>query len=318
MSTALTGSAELIGTPAFVPGRQVSQLAVIGRDGRNLRVVHESAMHIEAPNWTPDGTWLVFNSGGRLFRTAADGSGSPQLIGTDPALFANNDHVLAPDGRTIYFSVDAGDLYAVEWQGGAARRVSNVHPAEQPLRYYLHGISPDGSTLVYVGIAGSGGPGAYGLYAIPAAGGPDVPLLHWGVPVDGPEYSPDGRWIYFNGEDPSRPAGHAQIYRMRPDGSGTEQLTGDDGVNWFPHPSPDGRWVAFLTYPPGTRGHPANRQVVIRMMRPDGQDIGDVVTLLGGQGTINVNSWASDSERLAFVAYPESGAGNAALLRGSV
>lgn len=41
------------------------------------------------------------------------------------------------------------------------------------------------------------------------------------------------------------------------------------------------------------------------MMRADGQDIGDVVALLGGQGTINVNSWAPDSERLAFVAYPE-------------
>ena len=64
--------------------------------------------------------------------------------------------------------------------------------------------------------------------------------------------------------------------------------------------------MAFLSYPPGTRGHPANRPVVIRMMRPDGQDIGDVVALLGGQGTLNVNSWAPDSERLAFVAYPES------------
>lgn len=137
-----------------------------------------------------------------------------------------------------------------------------------------------------------------------------MPLLNWGVPVDGPEYSPDGCWISFNAEDRARAAGHAQIYRVRPDGSGPQQLTDDDGVNWFPHPSPDGRWVAFLRYPPGTRGHPANRPVVIRMMRADGQDIGDVVALLGGQGTLNVNSWAPDSERLAFVAYPESRAAN--------
>ena len=297
----------MIGAAVFVPGHQVSQLTVIARDGSHPRVVHESPLHVEAPNWTPDGAWLVFNSGGRLYRIAADGSGPPQLIDTAPALVANNDHILSPDGRTIYFSVNAGGLYAVPWQGGAARRVSNVHPAESPMRCYLHGISPDGATLVHVGIGGAAGPGSYGLYAIAAAGGPDVALLQWGVPVDGPEYSPDGRWIYFNGEDPAGLPGHAQICRMRPDGSGAERLTGDERVNWFPHPSPDGRWVAFLSYPPGTRGHPANRPVLIRMMTPDGQGIADVVALLGGQGTMNVNSWAPDSERLAYVAYPELG-----------
>jgi TolB protein len=30
------------------------------------------------------------------------------------------------------------------------------------------------------------------------------------------------------------------------------------------------------------------------------------VRLLGGQGTLNVNSWAPDSRRLAHVAYPET------------
>jgi hypothetical protein len=31
----------------------------------------------------------------------------------------------------------------------------------------------------------------------------------------------------------------------------------------------------------------------------------DLLGLLGGQGSLNVNSWAPDSRRLAFVAYPE-------------
>lgn len=290
------------------PRLRRSQLMVIDRDGRNARVVLDSAQHLEAPNWTPDGGWLVYNSAGRLYRIRADGRGTPQPIyidiDTDPALVVNNDHVLSPDGHTLYVSTEDGGLYSVPSAGGAARRVSNVHPADRPLRYYLHGVSPDGGTLVYVGIAGLVGRQSHGLYAIAAGGGADVPLLQWGLPVDGPEYSPDGRWIYFNGESPKRAAGHSQIYRMRPDGSAVEQLTHDERVNWFAHPSPDGQWVCFLSYPPGTLGHPADRNVILRTMRPDGQDLADVIAFCGGQGTINVNSWAPDSERFACVAYP--------------
>jgi Tol biopolymer transport system component len=49
---------------------------------------------------------------------------------------------------------------------------------------------------------------------------------------DGPEYSPDGAFIYFN----SVRSGLMQIWRMKPDGSGQEQVTADDGYNnWFAH-----------------------------------------------------------------------------------
>jgi hypothetical protein len=40
------------------------------------------------------------------------------------------------------------------------------------------------------------------------------------------------------------------------------------------------------------------------MMAPDGSDERDLVAFFGGQGTINVNSWAPDSRRFAYVAYP--------------
>ncbi len=39
-------------------------------------------------------------------------------------------------------------------------------------------------------------------------------------------------------------------------------------------------------------------------MQPDGSGQRDLVALFGGQGTINVNSWAPDSRRFAHVAYP--------------
>ncbi len=48
----------------------------------------------------------------------------------------------------------------------------------------------------------------------------------------------------------------------------------------------------------------ANKDVILRRMRPDVSEQSDIVTLFGGQGTINVNSWLPDSKRFACVAYP--------------
>lgn len=283
---------------------QVSQLTVIDRDGGNV-VVLETGDLIEAPNWTPDGRWLIYNSGGALFRLAADGSGVPTKIDVGPIDDANNDHVLAPDGRTVYISSRDGHLYAAPLAGGARRRVSNQHPSERPRRYYLHGVSPDGASLAYVGVEPArGDPSALkNIFTIPAAGGPDRQLTQGDARMDGPEFSPDGKWIYFNGQ-PDMNAPELQVFRMRPDGGGREQLTRDARSNWFPHPAPDMSCFVYLSYPPGTTGHPPDKDVILRLAAPDGSAQRDLVALFGGQGTINVNSWAPDSRRFAYVAYP--------------
>ena len=123
-------------------------------------------------------------------------------------------------------------------------------------------------------------------------------------PADGPEFSPDGSAIYFNSEVASTRQGHAQLFRHElATGSGV-QLTFDDRVNWFPHPSPDGRTVAYLSYPPGTVGHPANLDVMLCLLELSTMQTTDLAAVFGGQGTINVPSWAPDSRRLAYVAYP--------------
>lgn len=297
------------GPGAFEPGRQRAQIWVTDVGGGSGHLRLDSDRLVEAPNWSPDGRWLVFNSEGRLWRLRADGAGPPERIDTGDHAPANNDHVLSPDGHMIYFSTDDGHLLAVPFAGGVARRVSNRHSPETGFRYYLHGISPDGATLAYVGLWREEASQAYGLFTVPSKGGPDTALLKPGVPVDGPEYSPDGRWIYFNGEIGAAVPGHAQLFRMRLDGSSVEQLTHDDRVNWFPHPSPDGSWLLYLSYPPGTLGHPANRPVRIRLAPAEGGPSRDLVSLFGGQGTVNVNSWAPDSRRFAYVAYPVVDAG---------
>ena len=280
---------------------QRSELTIIDLDG-NASVILTSHEVIEAPNWSGDGEWLVFNAGGRLFRIGA-GGGEVFPIDSGHLADLNNDHVLSPDGRTIHVSSDDGHLYAVPFAGGAPRRVSNDHAT--PHHHYLHGISPDGATLAYVAVEKPADERQVNVFTIPATGGADTRLTNLSVPNDGPEYSPDGRWIYFNSELAASRPGHAQIFRMNADdGSGLEQLTFDSLVNWFPHLSPDGSTVAILSYPQGTMGHPADKEVSLRLMGPAGENLVTLVTLFGGQGTINVNSWAPDSRRLAYVAYP--------------
>ena len=123
-------------------------------------------------------------------------------------------------------------------------------------------------------------------------------------PHDGSEFSPDGQWIYFNSERESSLPGHAQLFRMSLDGEDVTQLTSDERVNWFPHLSPGGDRLAYLSYPPGTLGHPADLDVIIRIADADVSDPRDLVHLFGGQGTLNVNSWDPTGTRLAYVAYP--------------
>jgi Tol biopolymer transport system component len=298
----------IVAKPAFarrgrllLPG-QISQLVTLASDGTDRKILFEADEIIEAPNWTPDGKTLIVNAGGELWRLPADGHGRPRRIETGARRDLNNDHVLAPDGETIYFSSDDGHLYAVPIDGGEPRRISNVHAG--PHHYYLHGISPDGKTLAYVAVEGPPERKRVNIFTIPAAGGPDTRLSDVDYPNDGPEYSPDGRWIYFSSERAATLPGHAQCFRMRPDGREIEQLTFDERVNWFPHVSPDGQAIVFLSYPPDTTGHPPNKDVIVRFMRADGTGQRDLDAFLGGQGTINVNSWAPDSRHFAFVAYP--------------
>ena len=183
----------------------------------------------------------------------------------------NNDHVLSPDGQRVYFSA-SGHLYCVDVEGGDARRVSNVHPPEQEYSYWLHGVSPDESTLAYVSVEPEGDePRARrNLATVPAAGGPDHQMTEGVNAYDGPEYSPDGKWLYYNSEEVATTPGHAQIFRMRPDGSGREQLTFDERVNWFPHLSPDGSQFVYISYDPGTISHPADVLVELRLLPADG------------------------------------------------
>jgi TolB protein len=118
--------------------------------------------------------------------------------------------------------------------------------------------------------------------------------------VDGPEYSPDGRYIYYN----ANVSGTMQIWRMLPDGTGKQQLTFDEYHNWFPHISPDGKWMVFISFPYDIdpNAHPFYKQVMLRLMPITVPGAPKVVAyLFGGEGTLNAPCWSPDSRYIAFV-----------------
>lgn len=270
-----------------------STLEVITVSSTDRRVVYVAPTHFEAPNWTPDGKDLIFNSSGRLHRIPVTG-GKPEPIDTGFAVRCNNDHGISPDGKQIVISDGSQQdrrsrIYVLPIIGGTPRLITENAPS------YWHGWSPDGRTLTYCAQRD----GEFDIYTIPAAGGEEKRLTTAKGLDDGPEYSPDGQHIYFNSER----TGRMQIWRMRPDGSGQEQVTSDEDNNWFPHISPDGKMMAFLTYSREVTGHPANKDVQLRLMTLADKKVRVLARLFGGQGTINVPSWSPDSRRFAFVSY---------------
>lgn len=266
------------------------------------RIVHEDdEVLLEAPNWTASGE-LILNGDGVLWRMPADGSTAPVGIRHDGLPELNNDHVLHPAGDTIFVSANDGHLYEAPLAGGAVRRITADGAGHW---HFLHGVSPDGSRLAYVALDPERGWDSGVVHEIAVDGSDDRAVTTGTGPDDGPEYDPTGEWLYLNTERFTTAPGHAQIARVRLDGSALEQLTGDERVNWFPHLDPTGRRAVYLSYPPGTVGHPADLDVELRLV--DGDDWASartIASLRGGQGTINVNSWSPDGERFAFVDYP--------------
>jgi TolB protein len=260
--------------------------------------VYEADRHIEAPNWSRDGSTLLLNGGGRLFVLDLAAPTALRELDTGTATSCNNDHGFSPDGTQIAISnqVDGSSIvFVLPSAGGEPRRVTATGPS------YWHGWSPDGSTLAYVGARA----GQFDIYVIDVAGDVDGAteprqLTDYPAPDDGPDYSPDGSTIYFN----SARTGVMKIWAMNADGTDQRQLTDDDAyADWFPHPSPDGTKLVLLSYDAAVTGHPGGQPVRLRMLDIATGAATELCELFGGQGTINVPSWAPDSTAFAFVSY---------------
>jgi TolB protein len=273
----------------------ISRLEILDVKTKERTLVKQFNSRIEAPNWTPDGKFLVYNSGGLIYKIPVQG-GEPEQINTGTIKGCNNDHILSFDGKLLAISargpVGSSQVFILPFTGGEPTLVTQKGPS------YLHGISPDNKKLAYCADRN----GNFDVYVIPSEGGEEVRLTDAQGLDDGPEYSADGKYIWFN----SVRTGLMQAWRMKADGSDQTQMTFDEANTWFPHISPNGKLVVMIVYKKGDvepGAHPANKNVELRIMSAKGGKPETIVKLFGGQGTLNVNSWSPDSKKFAFVSF---------------
>jgi len=280
-----------------------SKISIYDLAAKKVEVVYTADQRIEAPNWSPDGSYLLVNSLGDLWKLPLHNRPAAlERINLSMPIRCNNDHGISPDGKLLIISgstTTGSQIFTANIDGTNVKLITAKAPS------YYHGISPDGKWLAYTAQRD----GDYDLHRVPTAGGAEERLNRADGLDDGPDYSPDGKWIYLN----SIRSGNFDIWRIPADGAGpgdakAEQVTNDEWEDWFAHPSPDGKWMVLLSYEKGTEGHPQNKNVRLRRMPLPGGELGPprpetIVELFGGQGTINVNSWSPDSKKFAFVSY---------------
>jgi Tol biopolymer transport system component len=262
----------------------------------------------EAPNWSPDGKFLIANSGGGIYKLVLkqDGTAEPEKVAIPADYQCNNDKAISPDGKKIAFSATVpphkgSQVFLADVDGNNLKLMTSDSPS------YFHGWSPDSKTLAFV--AQRNGSGQYDIYGMPASGGSEKQLTSNIHQDDGPDYSPDGKWIYINSDR----SGKEAIWRFPADGAGhndekAEMVVNDGLEDWFPHISPDGKKMVYIGYPAGTPTHnPRTVHIELKLVAINHGTVAasqkKLVEAIGGQGPMNVNSWAPDSMRFAYVTY---------------
>ncbi len=309
LSPAPTGSSAH-GGPAKQPQERLRSRMFIYdlRDGSS-HLVYTADSVWEAPNWSPDGKYLISNSGGGIYKLVLKQDGTaetPQRLAIPAEYRCNNDKAISPDGRKLGFSAslapnNGSQVFLANADGTGIKLLAKESPS------YFHGWSPDSTTLAFV--AQRNGSGQYDVYRVPAAGGAEQRLNSSPSQEDGPDYSPDGEWIYVN----STRSGKEAIWRFPANGAGpndanAEMVVSDGLEDWFPHISPDGSKMVYIGYPAGTPTHnPRDARIELKLVSIEDGKVGARQKLLvqatGGQGSLNVTSWSPDSTRFAYVTY---------------
>lgn len=105
LETAVFSNLRIEQTPQYRSSITIYDLA-----SRTTRTVYKADGVIEAPNWSRDGTFLLVNTGGKLYRLPVEAGKLAKLeeinLG-EGGYRCNNDHDLSRDGKRLAFSASS-------------------------------------------------------------------------------------------------------------------------------------------------------------------------------------------------------------------
>lgn len=279
---------------------------------RRAMVIRSVPAYVQSANWASDGKEIYAYEAGSIEKIpflTPEAGGTPQRVDLGNLVDCSGNFGLSPDRKWLAVSCaeksgGRHDVYVLPARGSEPGRSDRVtsgaadgvgYPrrvTSGPASSYFHAWSPDSQTIAFT----RGSAGKADIFITRVAGGREVRLTSDTI-NDGPDYSPDGNFIYF---DSSR-SGSMQIWRMKPDGSGAEAVTDDDNINSSPHVSPDGKAVAFLSQPAGGGGVGIGDAALKIFAVNDGL-IRTLATFQGDRGSFSMYGWG-DANHLAFVSY---------------
>ena len=220
-----------------------AQIYTIRPNGLGIQQITKVPGNAEFPDWSPDGTRIVFQAEDGpegLWIVNKDGSDLHQVAasGEQPAFTPDGTHLVygchdCSGGQGIFLmKADGSDAPGTRLTTNPSGYEGDTNPE----------VSPDGQTVTFVRRKIEGERQA--LFAVDIDGTDLRELVHYRYNVFiKHDWAPDGEHIVFS----SPIDGTADVYTIEPDGSDLVQLThiaapAGAVAGSF---SPDGRWIAF-------------------------------------------------------------------------
>jgi eukaryotic-like serine/threonine-protein kinase len=230
-----------------------------GSEPRRIMTVKE----VHSLSWSPDDSRLAFVMGNaahiygqdqfgniapsRVWTVGRDGKGAAPL--TDSIHHSVSPVWTSDGGGVLYVSNIRGgrDLYYQRVRGNKA----DGPPQRLTTGLRIHGIAVGGDGRVAYSVWNTN----VGIWSLPfpRSGTASIatahPITSASERIEAVRVSPDGQWVAFDSDR----SGNMDIYKMRIDGTGLQQLTRNPADEFQPSWSPDGRQIVFHSWRSGNR-----------------------------------------------------------------